>query len=306
MVRLRKTKSLILLLLCVCPQGSALASDYLQQGKRYYAAGQLDKAGRYFQAEVASEPNSATAHYFLGNVFVGLKRLPEAIKEYRAASELDRNGQVGQYSRQALATLESPATRNEQKNAEDSNQRSDAELTRNSAAAISRETNERSERNSAECDAKVRTVMQDSERRVKTLEQEMNDRIAQNGSALYVTAITRGGRTSTDKSYDPEADNKLIRAEYAPKIEAIKAEARKHADEIIASYRQKSAALEDSAISIDKAYLKPGKDIKLSPLRTDIYVRSYETGEEPSGDTVPVKASPAKALPKTAPAKKAP
>jgi tetratricopeptide (TPR) repeat protein len=297
MFRLAPLNKFIVGVLFVLAQTAVLSIDDLETGKKLYAEGKLDQAARRFQSILAEDPKNATAHYLLGNVYLALKHLPLAITEYQKASALDARGQVGGYSRQALGELTGLPSRSLQQSPPESNgsannaavradSNSDAVLTRNSATAISTQADERTRRTSAECDAKVKAILEDGDNRLKSLEKEMLERIALNGEPVRVWVGRRHVTT-----YDPAAENQIIRDEYAPKMEAIKEETRKRAGQVTAFYQQKAAALEDSAIMLDKNYLKPSKGIKQSPIRTDMYVRSYETSDESSGSPVPVKAA---------------
>ena len=302
MIHITKLKTLLLLLIICSAQSSALALDDVEAGKKLYIDGKFDKAARCFQSAIAEDPDDATAHYLLANSFLALKQFAAAIAEYRTASQLDYSGTAGRYSRQALTSLSSTqaALITASPKPEISNKtgqtKGDTTDRHHSVTAISKQADEQSLQAETECNAKVKRMLAEGDGRVNKLEQEMRERIQANGNEAWSGAP---GCRRAVKYYDPEPENRVIRDEYAPKIEAIKAEYRKRADEIIAMYKQKTAAVEDSAITLDSSYLQESKGVRLNPLRTDMHVRSYETSDEPSGAAVPVQAAPAKALPRS-------
>ncbi len=123
----------------------------------------------------------------------------------------------------------------------------------------------------------------------------MEQRIADNGQVQYA-ARRPGGRLFL--IYDPAPLNKQVKDEFEPKIEAVKEDARKHTTEVISSYQQNISSVEDSAATIDNSYLNrsAAKGVVLTPHGTDMFVRSYQTADDPSGNPLPVRAAPAKSL----------
>ena len=267
--------------------------------KRFNADGRLDKAAKCFIAELADDPHDASAHYLLANVYLSLQRTGLAIAEYRKGSALDPHGQAGQLSRQALASIAAEGLAGEAATAATSpehvqerpkEQKPDIDYTRTSASKISRETEERARAAILERDAAVKHILDEGDARCKVLENEMYDQINLYGGTTTLTTTITGQPTK------PTRYAQRIRGEYQPQLDAIKAEARRRADETIAFYHDRAAAIEDSAISLDKAYVTPSGNTRLSPLGTNTYVRSYETSDEASGNLVPVQAAPARSL----------
>jgi len=267
------------------------AGQLMDEGMRLYSAGQFEKSGGCFAAEIKQNPMDASAHYLLGNVYLKLNRTAEAVSEYQKASSLEPNGSVGQYSRQALATLVKNSGAGKapvQAGAVDSE-------TRSSAQAISQQTNEKEGRVSAELEAKIKDINDLADSKVKTLEKEMNDQIAANGSAITVVGVGGFGNRNVFRRqvYNPADANEQIRAEYEPQIQAVRDQARKQIDLATAAYKQREAALESSAVTMDMSLLnKKNAQVKMVPSGTNLYTRSYQSDGEATGNAVPRLAAP--------------
>src|SRR3989338_4990284 len=65
------------------------ARAFCSLGVAYGTTGNLPKAAEAFEKSIALEPNYAKAHYNLANVYVKMKKLPEADQLCRRAVELD-------------------------------------------------------------------------------------------------------------------------------------------------------------------------------------------------------------------------
>ena len=298
---------LFALLLALSSQTSSFALGNLEEGKQFYANGRLDKAARCFSAELAEDPHDATAHYLLGNVYLALQHISSAIIEYRKCAALDAHGQAGNLSRMALASISVEGTMSREPNpliapaagsvkpagvleSTPKTGSTDTDATRNSATVISKETEERAKAAIAERDARVQRIMSEGDQRAKALEKEMYERLT------YATGVSNWSPGTATVNSKVSNYAQSIRDDYMPQIDAIKRDTRRRADETIAAYHDRAAAIEDSAISLDKEYIAPGSAMKLNPLGTNTYVRSYETADEPSGGAVPVQAAPAKLL----------
>jgi tetratricopeptide (TPR) repeat protein len=320
------TKRLFTFLLMASVQTGAIAAGNLEEGKKLYAEGKLDQAAKYFYAELAVDPHDAAAHYLLGNVFLALQHIPSAQSEYRKCIALDPKGEAGKLSRTAMASISAeglvydPMARAAAAAAAGVNsangtgiagaamgqgasgvasRQSDGALTRTSATSISKQTDERALAAVRERDMKITQITAEGDERVKKIEREMYEVINAFGDSDNVPV--RGYRQSVfsfQNQYAQAKENyaQRIRRQYQPQIDEIKEETRRRADEAISYYHQRTAAIEDAALSLDHAYVSPGSKLKLNPLGTNTYVRSYETPDEPSGSVVPVQAAPAKSL----------
>jgi tetratricopeptide (TPR) repeat protein len=272
-----------------------LASSLTDEGMQYYNAGQFQNAGGCFLAEIKAHPTDASAHYLLGNVYLKLNRSAEATSEYQKASSLEPNGSIGQYSRAALASLAKNTTASKpsvQSEAVDSE-------TKSSAQAISEQTNEKEGRVSAECEAKIKAINETAESKINSLQKEMNEQIAANGSAVSVVGYGGFGMRAryVRQVYNPAEANDQIRAEYEPKIQAVRDDAHKQIDQVTAAYKQRQAALESSAITMDQSLLsKKNAQVRMVPSGTNLYTRSYQSDGEATGNAVPRLAAPAGSL----------
>jgi Tetratricopeptide repeat len=266
---------------------SARASQLIDEGMRFYNGGQYEKAGSYFEAEIKANPNSATAHYLLGNAFVKLNRTVEAQAAYERASMLDPNGSAGQYSRRAKEALSAQCLRPPSNNVQSPSATPDTvdQEVKASANTVAKQTDEHEKRLLDECTVKVNEITKNSESKIQAVQREMNERTAANGVPMFA----RNGR----KYYDPAIDNEAVRQEYAPQINAIRDEAQKQIDLVKASYKDRMTACENSAVTVDRSYIgqNTGK-VKLIPSGTSLYTRNYQNDGEASGDAVPILASP--------------
>lgn len=286
-------KLLILGLTALFAIRGAEASQLTDEGMRFYNAGQFDKAGAYFEAEIKANPNDATAHYLLGNSFVKLNRVAEAQAAYERAIMLDPKGNVGQYSLKAKEGLSAQALKTS--SSADSSLRPlpppsqspaapDFNDTKSSALAVSKQTDETEKRISAECDARVTEIQRASDRKIQSLQREMSERMSAN---VWV------GRSNRVTTYDPSSENQAIREEYAPQIKAIREDTQKQIDAVKASYKDRLAACETSAVTVDRSYVSPTTgNVRLVPAGTSLYTRNYQSDGEASGNAVPVLATP--------------
>jgi tetratricopeptide (TPR) repeat protein len=324
------TKKFFVFLFIASAQTGAIAAGNLEEGKRLYAEGKLDQAAKCFYAELAVDPHDAAAHYLLGNVFLALQHIPSALSEYRKCILLDPKGEAGKLSRTAMASISAEglvydpmaraaaaaastaaASSNNASSAGITrgaagygasgieSRQSDGALTRTSATSISKQTDERALAAVRERDMKITQITAEGDERVKKVEKEMYEAI--NAFTDSDDVPVRGFRQNLvnfQNQYSRAKENyaQRIRKQYEPQIDEIKEETQRRADAAISYYHQRTAAIEDAALSLDHAYVSPGTKLKLNPLGTNTYVRSYETPDEPSGSTVPVQAAPAKSL----------
>jgi tetratricopeptide (TPR) repeat protein len=302
-----QNSAIISTLLSIATISSALAVDNMAQGKLYYDRHDYKKAFQYYSAEVTEHPNNAAARYLLGNVLVEQHETSEAADQYKAAVTLDPTGTAGIYASKALVNMTISAVKAgeaSQASAETPAQSEDGKLLKRSVRKISAETTEAERVNKAEYDKKMSEVMRDSDRKVADLQREMQEQIAANGQAQYAAVPVRFGnrvsfnRSRTIQTYSPEEANAQVRAEFNPKIEAVKADAARKAEELTTAYKEKESVLEDQATRLDMQYLnKTGSSgIKLAPMGTSSFVRNFESTDEASGAPIPVQAKPAKSL----------
>jgi len=289
-----------LFLILICPNVS-VAANAIDPGMLMYKAGHLEQAKQYYEAEIVAAPKNANAHYMLANILLGLKRSDDARKEYKFAEVLDPYGSTGQCSRLALTRLGGkPAAISSmfQPDSKDNLNQSSMSLPNktdsrqkmnNTVRIISAEVNDEEQKKQAECDAKVKRIYEESDAKVQQIEEEMQERIDANGCPVH----------GSHASYNPEPLNEMVRQECNERIDKIRSQACHQADEVMAAYKEKAIALEDSAVALDKSYINNQQtgSPSLMPAGTNMYVRNYQTADSPSGSPVPVMAAPAKLLP---------
>lgn len=293
----------IALCFAYCNSSAFAAEDYYLQGKKLYESGDSVSAQKYLIAEINIHPKNVSARYYLANTLLKLKDEQSAVKQYQACILLDPTGLTGQYSRSALNIIAKELARAQPKelpgNVSQTPQSNHASAVRTSALNISHQTSEIELRSVAECEARIKQVYLDADRKVQELEQERDQQIAENGEVVYRRTLLPGLRLGQAYPiYDPAEANQAIRQQYDIQIATIKQDSKKRADDISAQYKIQQAAVEDSAITIDKSYLNPNTNstVNLIPSGTSIYTRNYQSSDAASGQAVPLLASPPKSL----------
>ena len=226
-----RAKSLVISLMTLAlVQNGASAGQLTDQGRHLYDAGQYEKAGAYFAAEIKANPNDPTANYLLGNVFVKLNRTAEAMAAYQKAISIEPNGNVGVYGRQALESLSNSAK---------------ALPTRLQTPAVTAESktveeappDENVQRINAECEKMISQIEESAEQRIRTLRADMNERIAANGEKRTLSL----GPDVTTTRYDPTAANESIKEEMQPQIKFIEDDAKRQIAAVKAAYNARLA-----------------------------------------------------------------
>jgi hypothetical protein len=292
--------AIIMTLLAFCaistPAGFCY-EDLFGKGQTAYQTGDYTRAMQLFDSEVRQNPRNASAHYMLAETFCKLARKPEAISEFRIALSLAKTGTVADYSRSALSALEGSVSSS---SPSATAARNDSKELGHSVSTMSSQTNERENVLQAQCDQKVREIMQDADDQCARISKEMNERIAANGPVIYsFNAFNR-----RYISYDPSSANQEIKAECIGRMEKLKQEARYKADALIRSFKEREAAWESSTTSLERTYAGGNKidsNPALVPHGTNVYTRQYQSSDEASGRPVPVRAAPAQSLSTTKP-----
>lgn len=243
MPRLKWHVAMVLILSAPC---AALADSHWDAANKFYKTGEYSLAAANLARVVRTSPSNATAHYMLGNCLLRLKKTAAAKAEYQIAIRLDSSGGVAPYAQKALSALSGQKELAQQAQTLGDFAGADAgnkhlAKTEKPSLVQSKAVDADTLRLLAERNERVSRMVAEGDGRVKALETEMKERIAANGSAAW------SGSPLCQRSvkyYDPELENKVIREEYAPKIETIKAEYKKRADEILSVYKQRYGDLD--------------------------------------------------------------
>jgi tetratricopeptide (TPR) repeat protein len=229
-------------------QGPSFADDYmLKLGDKYYKAGDYQNAANSWQSSLAANPKNAYAHYMLANALVNLKQNAQAGAEYTKAAELDPNGPIGTYSKQALATLTRQYANAGQRSVANS-----AVPQRNSQSTSAQQTasppemSDDEKRLNAECDTKISQINRETDDKIRALRQEQNDRLNANGQTAYRPITVGFGPYGPVNQYvpyyDPAASNDAVNREYAMKEDAVKGQGLQRIAETKAYYAKRIAA----------------------------------------------------------------
>ncbi len=81
---------------------SGATSNDIANGVAAYNKGWYSTALYYLTLAEVQYPHNALIPYYRANTFVHLMKVPEAMTDYAKAVELDPNGEIGNYARQAL------------------------------------------------------------------------------------------------------------------------------------------------------------------------------------------------------------
>jgi len=299
------------LILCLAFSQAQLqcqASENLNRATTLYKAGKYTESLEFIEREIKENPRSAIAHYLFANVLLSRKAVPDAMREYQRAADLDPNGAYGQYSKQEIAKLTAaygqvaPAQGAPQAQAAAPPAQvapttqaapgqapgptgGDAEAMRHSVNSTSQQTKEKSSNTTDEFEAKLRGIKREADIKIAALTQEMNGLIAANGGSVVRMGIVY---------YDPTPQNDAITADYKQRIQVILDEAERRSDDVRKQHAEKQRLIEQSAVSVDRSLMAPSRagDIKLVPRGTDLHVRNFETSDQPSGHVVPMVAEP--------------
>ncbi|HEY9681169.1 MAG TPA: hypothetical protein V6C86_06290 [Oculatellaceae cyanobacterium] len=294
---------LALILATSFSQPAYCAADLLADAERLYAVGELDLARETVLQELALHPSNAAAHYLLGNVYLRDGDKLQAIKQYAAAYTLAPTSSAGKYSKSVLNRLTQSSTDEAaplaQTSAVDSAQTSDKEQTRLVTKETERKTKElgsvisptqvadlSNHEFSLECDQRVKILLEQQNKAIAELKKDTGEQLSLNDANYRIRA---------DQHENNEGYRSIIR-EYKRKRKLIEDDTTKRCDEVRAYYRAKEDALRESALSASEAYNSKSKSVKLVPLGTNIYTRSYQTLSQPSNGAIPLQAPPAKAL----------
>jgi tetratricopeptide (TPR) repeat protein len=156
-------------------QAPAFASNFLVRlAEKYYKQGEYQNAANVLALASADDPRNAYVHYMRGNALALLKQHTEAGEEYKIALALDRSGLVGQYSKEGLAAL----------------QREHKSVTPKLHPPVAVDTGpvpddnlemvEAKNRLSARCDAKIDEINKQAEDKIRAIDKERQDRLANN------------------------------------------------------------------------------------------------------------------------------
>lgn len=89
----------------IASPGATAKDDLLHKGIQEYHARDYRNAAGHLGAALTTDFNNPVLHYYLANSYVNLNETKGAIREFRIAYALDPEGEVGKFSKQALAYL---------------------------------------------------------------------------------------------------------------------------------------------------------------------------------------------------------
>jgi tetratricopeptide (TPR) repeat protein len=292
--------------------------DLLANAERLYAAGEFDLAREHVLQELALHPANAGAHYLLGNLYLQEGDKSHAVKQYAAAYELAPTSNAGKFSIIALKRL-APASASDNADGKPDTRAYDplqpvdkapkAVNQANSVSSAGQEDNARKEslakintaaslespdsvadssnhELSLECDRRIKELLERQKKAIAQLRVELNDQVDQ---------LDGGFRSRTGNIADT-ADNRLAVADYKRKRKLVEDDTAKRCDEIRAFFRAKEDAMRESATAVDEGYSAKNKAVRLVPLGTNIYTRSYQTLSEPATGVIPLQATPSKPI----------
>lgn len=293
----------------------ATAGDNMSDAMRFFNQWNFERATKCCNLELSANPRCADAHYLLGMIAMKLAHPDDAVREFSLAMHIDPRSRVGLLSRQALLGLKrddsagaSPGTPTSTNavpapskstappavpGAKETSGRSGApksaqppaSQTARTATAISEQMAKQHQELEDSCNAEVKRIQDEADSTVAHLLADLQTKQQDPGnSRLYSRSIQY---SNYQLKQECDANIKRVRDDTEKKVAIVKA-----------AYREKEAALEDSAQSMVSSYQSKNQagSIILSPIGTNMHVRSYQTADEASGTDIPVAAPPAKQL----------
>lgn len=103
----RWTQRLVALIGFLLYPAAAYGADSWNDALDAYNRHEYARAAKFFVGYCQKVPSDATAHYYLANCYLGLRKNLDAEAEYRTCSDLSPDSTVGKFSSRALASLHS-------------------------------------------------------------------------------------------------------------------------------------------------------------------------------------------------------
>jgi tetratricopeptide (TPR) repeat protein len=251
---------------------------FMTQAQEFVDVKNFEQAARCYHLELKQNPNNSSAHYLLGRTMLRLKHTEQAILEFEAAERLDPKGPAGKYSMQYLQSIK--GIPNTVSKTEPPDKTEDQSGVIHAAKKIGTDMSQASTDLSAEQEIEIKRVEQKGDEQIAWRTRQMQAKLAENAGL--------------NPKYVSEQQTQAIKSQYDRDILMLRAEVEKERDFVKELYRAKQAAIEESAAGLHKAYESKNQSgkIMLSPLGTNLHVRSYQTSDEPSGNEVPVLGAP--------------
>jgi len=266
----------------------ASATNFVDLGNARLQQRDYKAACDYYKSELFYHQNNAAAHYGLGYAYLYLNRTQAAQDELRLASELDPSGSVGSQARQALAALSQKSAVKSKNLATPPLGASVSKLMVQSEKRVTGEEALREGMLEKELEDKIKTIKADCQSQVNSLETELQRRLSSEGGELQTDHAQRtitGSRSSLD-----------LQLQYQKRIADVQAKADSYIEATKKTFEAKRTSLQTTREMLNSAYHKQNNnpDLKLVPLGTNTYARSYETNSDASGNPVPLIAQPSK------------
>ncbi|MDR3615707.1 MAG: tetratricopeptide repeat protein [Candidatus Obscuribacterales bacterium] len=288
--------STLLLLLSICLP--AFSGDSFAEGQKLYAQGKFAQAAGLFNSYLIGHPGDATAQYYLGCSYVGLRRNDDAIEHYQQAIKLAPISTVAAYCRDEVTKLKAlgPGTNDViQTITSDRNPVSAAvaaaakPVVKSDALAavhsVNRQTDERENELQVEYAAKIKQVQLDAQVQINRLNQEKQEAVSELGPAMR-------GKNGIYWRPDTEPVNEIYRG----RINDVNKETDRKIADLNLECKTRIDRLEQFAVEASRAY--SGHDVvgtsRTNPASSNLHVHNYEIEADVSGNPTPLIASPAK------------
>lgn len=281
-------------ILCTVLSFPICAADEMLTGEKLYAQGDFAGALRCFKDEARLNPMSANVHYNLANCYVATKNYSEAQKEYRIVIALYPTSKEAEYSNVALdrlfAVVRSPHTltstpRSAPNQIEQQANPASDDLKR-SVSTVSIQTNERAQQKINEAERRAKEILDQAEEACKPIKAEQLQVVDDLRQPIYVKSGVR---------YRSEAEINAAKAPYDNQMTQVRAVAAKRAQEVIQEGKLEASYIEESALDLDKSLIHANPNApRMVPNGTGLFIRNYVTPDSPTGNPMPLIASPKK------------
>ena len=159
-----------------------------------------------------------------------------------------------------------------------------------SVSTVSTQTNERAQQKITEAERHAKEILDEAEIQCKPIQAEQSQ-IVEDMKAPY---YTRSGVHYRSESVINDA-----KVPYDNQMMQIRSTAAKRAQEIIEQGKREASYIEESALDVDKSLIHSNPNApRMVPNGTGVFIRNYVTPDYPTGNPMPLIATPKK-LPAT-------
>lgn len=251
-----------------CSVTAAFAADSassLKQGISNYERGKFEAASVSLSAAVNKDPYNPISHYYLANTFLQLHDKSAAIKEYASCFSLDPFGLAGQYSRDALVSLQASPVASSAREDKNRVALDTAKSVRQAVTCIDKQTNEKGKSHQVSGQISARIASDAATVQAEYVTRQANDLVAE--------------ITAANPKLPPNVQDDLedIRQKALHRASWIREDAQQQAHRRVAMAARHSEYTEKAASNLMALIAENPKagHVKVKAAGTNLYVRNY-------------------------------